>query len=76
MEEKITRYTTTSIPLLNKHKREHAPDYSPNFEVGKRRIATSIPAFKKDIDRKPMHKISITQNENYFDYDHYAKENN
>ncbi len=44
--------------------------------MGKRRIATSIPAFKKDIPRKPMHKPSITQNENYFDYDYYAKENN
>ena len=54
--------------------KEFAPDYNPNFEVGKEKIERLVIPFEKTAARKHKVKFSSTQNENFFDYDYYTKQ--
>ena len=56
--------------------KEFAPDYNPNFEVGKEKIGKSVIPFKKMLERKNVPKFSSTKNENFFDWDYYTNQKN
>ena len=47
---------------------DNCPDYNPNFEYPKKKIATNIIGFEKITSRKASTKISATKNEDCFDY--------
>lgn len=49
--------------------------YQPNFEYGKKRLASAQIRFDKMTGRRPNSKISSTTNEDFYDYDSYAKSN-
>jgi len=53
--------------------KQFAPDYKPLFEFGKKRLNTSIPSFRKTLSRKSMAIKSITNNEDFFNFDYYTK---
>ena len=46
---------------------EFAPDYDPNFEVGKKRLGTSGPKFEFHSPRKDIVHLSYSSSENFFD---------
>lgn len=43
------------------------------YEFGKKRLNTSIPSFRKVLSRKSLAIKSITNNEDYFNFDYYTK---
>ena len=51
-----------------------SPEYEPNFESGKKRLAISIVPFTKMLPRRVYSKPNATINENFFNYDFFAKE--
>jgi len=49
---------------------EYAPDYQPNPEVGRRQLGSPGPKFEKVSARKPVHYVSPSINEDFFDRAH------
>ena len=47
---------------------DNCPDYNPNFEYPKKKIATKIIGFEKITSRNVSTKISATKNEDCFDF--------
>ena len=50
------------------------PDYAPNYEKNKRKLATCVMAFEKDLPRKPLLNPLATKSLTHYDYDFYSKE--
>jgi len=46
---------------------EFAPDYSPNFEVGKRSLGSCVPKFDMYSPRKDVAHVSYSSSDNFFD---------
>jgi len=49
---------------------DYAPDYQPNFEVGRRQLGSPGPKFDKTSGRKAVHYVSPSINEDFFDRSH------
>lgn len=50
-----------------------APNYSPNFEIVKKRIGIGMIPFDKTVSRSPVEKRPLTANEDHFEHSKYYR---